>query len=86
MGFTAKQPKEKLYTISLKSKTGNTVGFINLSQQFLRAVIHKDSDNVTVADLESIKLKGVSSFEEFLSSLTIEITEPTHEVVSAEEF
>jgi len=59
------------YNISLKSSNGNTVGFINLSGQFLRAVVGKREDMITVADIENINDGDLQSY---LSNLTIEVS------------
>lgn len=63
---------QKLYTISLKTPKGNSVGFINLSSQFIQ-MLGKHPENITVADLEPIN----GDFIAYLKSLEITIEEST---------
>jgi len=71
MSFTPKSGK--LYSISLKSPTGNTVGFINLTPAFLRAVTGKQAEHCTVADVHSI---NNGKLMEYLNKMTLEISAP----------
>jgi hypothetical protein len=54
--FKSHNRAEKQFNITLKSPNGNTVGFINLSSQFLKAVIGKREDLITVADIDYVEL------------------------------
>ena len=60
--------KEKQYTIRLTSNNGNTVGFVNLSQQFVKAVLRKDEYEVTANDVLSI---NYGDFATYLSNLDV---------------
>ena len=75
----------KQYSIALKSRTGNTVGFINLSSQFIKAVIGKQEELVTVADIEAI---NNGDFQRFIDSLEVEVNGITHtkEKISASDY
>jgi hypothetical protein len=62
---------KKSYSISIKSKNGNTVGFINLSSQFLRAVLGINPDDVRAEDILTI---NNDDFASYIKSLDIEVT------------
>ena len=66
--------QEKQYSIRLTSNTGNTVGFINLSSQFVKAVLQKDDLNVTVEDVQSI---NYNDFQTYIQNLNVSV-EPRH--------
>ncbi len=72
------------YKISLKSPNGNTVAFVNLTSQFLKAVVGKTKQEVSVEDINSINNGDLVAY---LASLTVavESVEP-QEVISAEEY
>ena len=83
--FNQHNKSEKQYSISIKSPNGNTVGFINLSSQFIRSVIGKREEMITVADIEKI---NNGNFEEYLKKMHIEITgiQQDKEPIPAEEY
>lgn len=72
MSFTSKHNTHKQYSISLKSPNGNTVGFINLSSQFLKAVIGKQEETITASDILSINHED---FQGYIESLVVEVSE-----------
>ena len=84
MSFNQKSKSHKLYSIALKSPNGNTVGFINLSSQFIRAVIGKQEEHITVADIHE---KFPNGIEDYIATLSVELTEvASPEPISAEDF
>lgn len=84
--FNSKQP-QKQYKISLKSPNGNTAGFINLTDQFTNAVLGKQAENVTLADLVNFKAPNFPDIQTFLASFTIVMEETLPKtVLSAEDF
>lgn len=84
MSFEPKQ-SHKAYSITLKAPSGNTVGYINLTSQFLKAVTGKQAEMVTVADIEGI---NDGRFQAYLDILTVEVSEvvPTGKPISASEY
>lgn len=80
---TSKAKSTKSYKISLVTPKGNTVGFINLTQQFIKAVIGKQEEYVTLEDIIGINGNGVLYFK----SLDILIEEVEHhKPLSASEY
>lgn len=69
--FNTQHKADKQYSISIKSPSGNTVGFINLSSQFIKAVIGKREDLVTIEDI--LKINN-GNFEEYIKKMSIEVT------------
>jgi len=59
----------KQYTISIKSANGNTIGFINLSNQFVSKVFGKTQGELTAEDVLSVN----GDFQEFIRQATIEV-------------
>ena len=79
----SKAKSTKSYKISLVTQKGNTVGFINLSQQFVKAVIGKQEEYVTLEDIVGINGDGILYFK----SLDILIEEVEHnKPISASEY
>lgn len=68
--FTQSSTTSTSYRISLKSKSGNTVAFINLTDQFLKAVLGKSKANVTLDEVNSINSGDLAGY---LSTLEIDI-------------
>lgn len=64
------QKATKQYKVSLKSATGNTVAFINFTDQFVKAVTGKSSNQATLEDILAINKGKVI---DYITSLTIEI-------------
>jgi hypothetical protein len=80
---TSKAKATKSYKISLVTSNGNTVGFINLTQQFIKAVIGKQEEYVTLEDIIDINGDGTLYFK----SLDILIEEVEHsKPISASEY
>ena len=63
MSFTSS--KETIPKIRIVTSTGNTVGYINLTKGFIKAVIAKNI--VPTADIEAID----GDFEEYIKTLHI---------------
>jgi len=73
MAFTPKKPTTqpaKQYNIAIKSANGNTIGYINLSNEFTKMVFAKRQGEVTVEDVLGVN----DDFEAFIKSATIEVT------------
>jgi hypothetical protein len=69
--------------IALKSDNGNTVGYINLTNSFTKAVLGKSANNVTFEEVTSI---NNGDFLSYLHGLTICISTSAKENVPLEEF
>jgi len=69
---------DKLYTISLVTPNGNTVGYINLSNAFIKVTQDKSPETMTVADVMNIN----GDFIKYLASLevVVEETKPTTKI------
>ena len=74
---------QKPYKISLKAKSGNTVAFINFSENFLRAVLNKSPKHVTMQDIQSINKGNVV---DYLNSLEISVEEVNTTAIDATEY
>jgi len=84
MSFINNKP-HKQYSIALKTANDNTVGFINLTSQFLKAVTGKQAEYITTADIEAIN-KG--DLKAYIATLDIVISsvETTEPIASIEDF
>ena len=69
MNFKQK-PQDKQYSISFKTTKGNTVGFLNLGDAFIKAVTGKSPYEVTAEDILAIN-KG--DFDNYIRSLAINV-------------
>lgn len=73
MSFTPNHKKsDKQFSISLKSQSGNTIGFINLTSQFLRAMSDKQVENITVGDILAL---NNGDFEDYILSAEVHVEE-----------
>ena len=73
MGYTERKKKtDRQFTISLKSEAGNTVAFVNLTEQFVKAVLNKPISEVSLEEISAI---GKDGFAQYLASLTTCIEE-----------
>jgi len=73
---TTNPKSTKQYSIALKTTNGNTVGFINLSTKYIKAVIGKQPETVTATDV--FNLNG-GDFQGYLDTLLVEVTETVPE-------
>ena len=73
----------KQYSIALKTPSGNTVGYINLNNQFVKAVMRTTPEAVTAKAVEEMYAGG---FQAYLDTLTVEVSaveaEPTVDIGS----
>ena len=74
MSFNQHNKASKQYSIQFKSKNGNIVGFLNLTNQFVKAVVGKSEETTTVADVLNID----GNFEDYIKSLVIEVVPTEH--------
>ena len=74
--FKADTPAQTDFKISLKSTSGNTVAFINLSDQFLRAVTGKGKKSVTFEDVSAINKGNVIAYLRGLDMSIEQLEEP----------
>ena len=65
-----KQQQEKQYVIRILSTNGNTVAFINLSNQFTKALLGKPAQEATFEEVASI---DSGHFVEYLKGLEISL-------------
>lgn len=79
-----KKRTDRQFTISLKSDSGNTVAFVNLTEQFVKAVLNKPISEVSLEEISSI---GKEGFERYLTSLTICVEEvKSNEPIDVDKF
>ena len=62
MAYIPKKKNEREYKISLVSANSNTVAYINLTSQFLKAVTGKSESDVTFEDIDSINKGDLIGF------------------------
>lgn len=84
MAFDKHKKKQTDYKISIKSDNGNTIAFVNLTDQFIKAVTGKTKKDVTFDDISKI---SNGQLMEFLlkNAFVLEPVEP-EETITAEEF
>lgn len=71
------QKGTKQYAISFKSPNGNLVGHFNPAPQFLKAIMHKQPEMVTVGDIMAF---NDGNLTEYLSKCIVEITNPNEAI------
>ena len=81
MGFNPHKPdsNQQDYKISIKSAKGNTVAFINLTEQFIKSTTGKTKKTVTYEDISKIN-KGDLFAYLFEQTFMLEIVEPTEQI------
>ena len=82
---THQHKPKRPYKIVLKSPTGNTVGHINLTSQFLKAVTGKDEAYITLADIANIHDGNVLEYLAHLE-FSLEPVEAAKPKISANEY
>ena len=82
--YTPNTKSTKQYKVSLKSANGNTVAFLNFTDQFTKAVIGKSSHDITIDDINGINKGDVVTY---LKALIIEVEAiKADEVVDASDY